>query len=36
MARTPTLSGPQYEEAVRVIADAGYDISQLQRVPQRW
>jgi len=36
MARTPTLSGPRYDEAVRVIADAGYDVSLLQRVPQKW
>ena len=36
MAREPQLPADRYEEAVRVIADAGYDVSQLQRVPQQW
>jgi apolipoprotein D and lipocalin family protein len=36
MARTPTLPEAKYEEAVQVIAEAGYDVSLLQRVPQRW
>ena len=36
MARTPTLPKQKYQEAVQVIADAGYDISLLQRVPQQW
>jgi apolipoprotein D and lipocalin family protein len=36
MARTPTLPEQKYQEAVQVIADAGYDISMLQRVPQQW
>jgi apolipoprotein D and lipocalin family protein len=36
MAREPELSAERYDEAVRVIAAAGYDVSLLQRVPQQW
>jgi apolipoprotein D and lipocalin family protein len=36
MAREPQLPADRYEEAVRVIEEAGYDISRLQRVPQQW
>ena len=36
MARTPELPPARYQEAVDVIEAAGYDISELQRVPQRW
>ncbi len=36
MARTPTLEQELYDEAVAVIAEAGYDTSELQAVPQRW
>jgi len=36
MAREPQLSDDRYQEAVKVIADAGYDVSLLQRVPQQW
>ncbi|MCU0988848.1 MAG: lipocalin family protein [Xanthomonadales bacterium] len=36
MAREPELSPERYDEAVRVIAAAGYDVSLLQRVPQQW
>ncbi|MGD2128978.1 MAG: lipocalin family protein [Lysobacterales bacterium] len=36
MARSPTLPEASYDEALQVIADAGYDISRIQRVPQRW
>ena len=36
MAREPQLTPERYDEAVRVIAAAGYDISQLRRVPQQW
>jgi apolipoprotein D and lipocalin family protein len=36
MARTPNLDQDLYDEAVAVIAEAGYDVSQLQNVPQRW
>jgi apolipoprotein D and lipocalin family protein len=36
MAREPHLPPDRYEEALRVIADAGYDVTKLQRVPQQW
>jgi apolipoprotein D and lipocalin family protein len=36
MARRPQLAPERYREAVAVIAAAGYDVSKLQRVPQRW
>jgi apolipoprotein D and lipocalin family protein len=36
MARKPQLPADRYEEALEVISDAGYDVSQLQRVPQQW
>ena len=36
MAREPQLSADRYQDAVEVIAAAGYDISRLQRVPQQW
>jgi len=36
MARSPAISDEQYRQAVQLIADAGYDTTQLQRVPQQW
>jgi len=36
MAREPQLPPHRYDEAVRVIAAAGYDVTQVQRVPQQW
>jgi len=36
MARSPELADNQYAQAVDFITAAGYDISQLERVPQRW
>jgi len=36
MARTPELSAPEYQEMLDAAAAAGYDISRIQRVPQRW
>ncbi len=36
MARDHEMPEAEYEKAVRLIAQAGYDITQLQRVPQRW
>jgi apolipoprotein D and lipocalin family protein len=36
MARTPELDQDLYDEAVSVIAEAGYDTAKLQNVPQRW
>ena len=36
MSRQPDLSREDYDRAVAAIGSAGYDISQLQPVPQRW
>lgn len=36
MARSPSISDSRYRKAVQFIEDAGYDISELQRVPQQW
>lgn len=36
MSRQPDLSREDYDRAVAAIDSAGYDISQLQPVPQRW
>ena len=36
MSRQPDLSREDYDRAVKAIRAAGYDIAQLQRVPQRW
>ncbi len=36
MARQPRLSQEDYEEIVRFIADIGYDVSKIQRVPHQW
>ncbi len=36
MARTPTIPDEDYERLSRLIADMGYEVGQLQKVPQRW
>lgn len=36
MAREPQMSADEYANAVQIIVDAGYDVSDLQRVPQQW
>lgn len=36
MARRPSIADSEYNRLVALIADAGYDISKLQKVPQRW
>jgi apolipoprotein D and lipocalin family protein len=36
MARTPNPSKEAYEEALEVIRSAGYDMADLQTVPQEW
>ncbi|MGI9225323.1 MAG: lipocalin family protein [Woeseiaceae bacterium] len=36
MARTPTISDADYDALVTVVESLGYDMSKLQRVPQRW
>ena len=35
MARKPTLSEQSYEAAIERIAQLGYDVAQVRRVPQR-
>ena len=36
MARTPEIPDADYRRLVRFVADQGYDVSQLRKVPQRW
>ena len=36
MARTPEISAERYAAMVNIVAGLGYDISELQRVPQCW
>jgi len=36
MARTPTISKPDYDRLVSLVESLGYDTAKLQRVPQRW
>jgi len=36
MARTPTISDGEYDELLSYVAELGYDMSKVQRVPQRW
>lgn len=36
MARTPSVADNEYTRLVKLVADAGYDTSKLQKVPQRW
>jgi apolipoprotein D and lipocalin family protein len=36
MARTPQITQQDYERLARKVADLGYDVAKLQKVPQRW
>lgn len=36
MARTPTVSDADYEALLKIVEREGYDVTQVQRVPQRW
>lgn len=36
MARTPEISDEDYDELLRFIESLGYDLSKVERVPQRW
>lgn len=36
MARQPAIPEPRYEEILRLLADEGYDVAKVERVPQRW
>ena len=36
MARTPSIPDADYDALVAKVADMGYDVSELEKVPQRW
>ena len=36
MARTPQITAADYARLTRKVADLGYDMARLERVPQRW
>ena len=36
MARTPTIPDADYQQLLRFVAAQGYDLSLVQKVPQRW
>lgn len=36
MARTPTVSENDYRKLISMVKQQGYDISKVQRVPQKW
>lgn len=36
MARTPSIPEKDYQKLVKMIAEQGYDVSKIQKVPQRW
>ena len=36
MARTPTISDADYQRLIDLCASIGYDVSKIERVPQRW
>lgn len=36
MARDPEIAEDEYQKLVKFIGDIGYDVSQVQKVPQSW
>ena len=36
MARTPTISAADYDRLVNFVGSIGYNVSDIERVPQRW
>jgi apolipoprotein D and lipocalin family protein len=36
MARTPTIPAADYEAIVAMAGDMGYDVSKIEKVPQKW
>jgi apolipoprotein D and lipocalin family protein len=36
MARTPEISGEDYDRLIEFVASIGYDVSKIERVPQSW
>ena len=36
MARTPQIPEQDYLQMLKLLAEQGYDISQIKKVPQQW
>lgn len=36
MARMPSIPDEDYQRMLKLIAEQGYDVSKIQKVPQRW
>jgi apolipoprotein D and lipocalin family protein len=36
MARTPTIEEADYRRLLKIVGEQGYDVNQVQRVPQQW
>ena len=36
MARTPGISEADYQRLLKIVGEQGYDLNQVQRVPQQW
>ena len=36
MARKPQMTAARYDKLIKVVAEAGYDVGAVRRVPQRW
>jgi apolipoprotein D and lipocalin family protein len=36
MARTPKIPQQDYLQMLKLLAEQGYDISQIKKVPQQW
>jgi apolipoprotein D and lipocalin family protein len=36
MARTPTISEAEYQQMIEHVRESGYDLGEVQKVPQRW
>jgi apolipoprotein D and lipocalin family protein len=36
MSRTPEIPDAEYQQLVKFLTSEGYDVSKLERVPQRW
>ena len=36
MARTPTIPEAEYQHMLQVVADLGYNLEDVQKVPQQW
>jgi apolipoprotein D and lipocalin family protein len=36
MARTPTIAEADYQRLLNIVGGQGYDVKQVQRVPQQW